>query len=598
MNKYFRKILSLLTRKEKKTLIYVFLGILVMGFLEVIGVGSIMPFISVASDPTIITSNIYLNKVYNLFGFMSEASFLFALGTAVIVFLFISNLARALVSYTVKRYAAMRNHYFSVRLLRKYISQPYVFFLNQNTSGLIKNTLGEVSVVVNKVLLPGLEMITNIIICFFIIGMLVFVDPVLSFLVVLILSVSYTLIYVVFRKILKRLGIERLAANTQRYKYTSEVLNGIKDVKILGRELTFLKLYEKPSKKFCINDAYNDIMGELPKYALETIAFGGILVMMLSLIKDQSDFSKIIPLISLYAFAGYRLMPAMQKIFRAITKLKYSAPVVDLLYDHMTNYENRPLNEKVTDFEKIKFNKEIVLDNIRFYYPGAQDPVIKKQSITIQANTTVGIVGSTGCGKTTLVDIVLGLLEPQEGNIYIDGVKITTENLHNWQANLGYVPQSIFLTDDTIASNIAFGVPPDEINMDAVLRAANVANLATFIEEELELQYDTLVGERGVRLSGGQRQRIGIARAVYHNPSVLILDEATSALDGLTESAIMDAIHNLSHKKTIIMIAHRITTVKECDVIYIMEKGRIIDSGKYDELIQRNKQFRQMAKGS
>jgi ABC-type multidrug transport system fused ATPase/permease subunit len=223
---------------------------------------------------------------------------------------------------------------------------------------------------------------------------------------------------------------------------------------------------------------------------------------------------------------------------------------------------------------------------------------VKDQSLTIKANTTIGLVGPTGCGKTTLVDIILGLLTVQAGNMYVDGIEITQENVDAWQANLGYVPQNIYLTDDTIAKNIAFGVPEDEVDFNAVKKAASVANLSEFVEKELERGYDTIVGDRGIRLSGGQRQRIGIARALYHDPSVLILDEATSALDGLTEMAIMDAIHNLSHQKTIIMIAHRLTTVKECDVIYVMDKGRIVDSGKYDELIQRNERFRRMAEGS
>ncbi|MDR2783638.1 MAG: ATP-binding cassette domain-containing protein, partial [Treponema sp.] len=243
------------------------------------------------------------------------------------------------------------------------------------------------------------------------------------------------------------------------------------------------------------------------------------------------------------------------------------------------------------------FHNSVRFENISFSYAGFEKAVIKNQSLHIKANTSVALVGSTGCGKTTFIDIMLGLLEPQEGKIFVDDVEITNENRKDWQVNLGYVPQSIFLTDDTIRNNIAFGVAPDKINDKMVVNAAKIANIHDFVENELAQKYETVIGERGIRLSGGQRQRIGIARAVYHNPSALILDEATSALDGVTENAIMDAIKRIGHKKTIIMVAHRITTVKNCDVIYMMDKGVIVDSGNYEELYKKNEMFRRMADG-
>jgi ABC-type multidrug transport system fused ATPase/permease subunit len=243
------------------------------------------------------------------------------------------------------------------------------------------------------------------------------------------------------------------------------------------------------------------------------------------------------------------------------------------------------------------FHKNIRLENIIFSYPNKEKSTINNQSLTIELNTSIALVGETGCGKTTFIDIILGLLEPKSGKIFIDDIEINDKNRKNWQKNLGYVPQSIYLTDDTIRNNIAFGVDPNKIDDNAVIKAADIARLHNFVTEELEKGYDTIIGERGVRLSGGQRQRIGIARAVYHDPSVLILDEATSALDGLTEGAIMDAIRALGHKKTIIIIAHRITTVRNCDVIYMMDKGTIVDSGNYEVLYEKNETFRKMADG-
>jgi ABC-type bacteriocin/lantibiotic exporter with double-glycine peptidase domain len=559
-----------------------------------------MPFISVASDPQSIYQNEYLSAAYEYLDFSSERSFLTLLGGAVIFVIVLSNVSRAAMSYVLKRYGAMRLHSLSYRLLKRYLRQPYIYFVMRNSSELSKNILSEVGVVINKVLMPSLEMLAYGIVSVFIVGLLIATEPLLALLVAVVLSLSYTLIYIVVRKKLLHLGEQRLNANRDKYKLTNEAFNGIKDVKILRREKTFIKIFEEPSKLFALNDAASNIISDIPKYALETVAFGGILIILLYLIQVRGDFQQIVPVIGLYAFAGYRLMPALQRIFNGVTKIRYHQSIVGYIKNE---FENTAVPEKMS-FDKVTLRKgielrqEIRLEDIRFLYPNTHEDVVKDQSLTIKANTTIGLVGPTGCGKTTLVDIILGLLTVQAGNMYVDGIEITQENVDAWQANLGYVPQNIYLTDDTIAKNIAFGVPEDEVDFNAVKKAASVANLSEFVEKELERGYDTIVGDRGIRLSGGQRQRIGIARALYHDPSVLILDEATSALDGLTEMAIMDAIHNLSHQKTIIMIAHRLTTVKECDVIYVMDKGRIVDSGKYDELIQRNERFRRMAEGS
>lgn len=593
-----RMILSLLTVSEKRKLIVVFFAMLIAGALEIIGVGSIMPFISVASDPASIKSNKLLNWAFTTFGFTDPQRFVFFLGIAVIGFILVNNLGRTAISYIIHRFSGMRLHWISLRLLRKYLRQPYIFFLNQNSSDLSKNILSEVAVVVNRVLIILLQMISNTVISICIIGLLFFVDPLLALTVSIVLGVSYFVIFGLVRNYLGRKGIERAQVNTDRYKYVYEALGGIKDVKLLGREEVFLDLYAKPSRQYAINDAMSEVVSDVPKYIMETIAFGGILVIILVLMGAGGNLNSILPLVSLYAFGGYRLMPALQKVFKAFAKIKYSFPVVEIVHRHLVGLPDGAARTDVLDIEPLSFKNRMDLESIRFTYPEMSEPVIKDQNLSIDANTSIGFVGPTGCGKTTLVDIVLGLLRPQFGTMKVDGTVISEENLRSWQANLGYVPQTIFLTDSTIARNIAFGIPEDQIDMEAVRKASRIANLDGFIERELEHGYETQVGERGVRLSGGQRQRIGIARAMYHNPSVLILDEATSALDGLTEQAIMDAIHNLSHKKTIIMIAHRITTVRECDVIYVLDHGAIVDRGTYDELIKRNESFRLMAEGS
>ena len=298
-------------------------------------------------------------------------------------------------------------------------------------------------------------------------------------------------------------------------------------------------------------------------------------------------------MISLYAMAGYRLMPALQVIYGAVSNIKYNMPAFNILVNDF--YKSTVKISKELEQEPIELNDKLEIRGISFSYQNSEYPVIKNLTLDIKHNTTVGLIGSTGAGKTTLIDIILGLLTPETGSLIVDGKEINQSNIPAWQKNIGYVPQTIYLTDDTVERNIAFAVEEEEIDRELVINAAELANLDKFILT-LPDQYETSVGERGVRLSGGQRQRIGIARALYHNPIVLVFDEATSSLDGITEVAIMDAIHNLSHKKTIIMIAHRLSTVKECDVIHMMKDGEIVVSGTYQQLIAENEEFQQMAK--
>jgi ABC-type multidrug transport system fused ATPase/permease subunit len=306
--------------------------------------------------------------------------------------------------------------------------------------------------------------------------------------------------------------------------------------------------------------------------------------------------NEVIPILSLYAFAGYRLMPALQQIYGGMTAVKYNMPALQLIIKDLRECDNTTTNKKDL-VGSVAFKKSLYLESINFCYEGTNKNILTNLNLEIQCRTTVGIVGSTGSGKTTLVDIVLGLLTQNSGNIFVDNIQINSDNISLWQEHLGYVPQSIFLTDDTIERNIAFSLSDSEIDSSKIKKASKIAELDSFINE-LPNKYKTYVGERGVRLSGGQRQRIGIARALYNNPDLLVFDEATSSLDGVTENAIVDAIHNLSNKKTIIMIAHRLSTVKECDIIYVLENGSIVDSGKYDKLISENEYFKKVASSS
>ncbi|MDR2484670.1 MAG: ABC transporter ATP-binding protein/permease [Treponema sp.] len=591
-----RLIFALFDTREKRQLVFVLAALLFIGFIELIGIGSIGPFISVVSNPKVIHANPYLNKVYTWFNFTSDAGFIIALGVAVIIVLVLSNLCLAAANFMIYYYSAKRRHTIAMRLFEQYLRQPYIFYLNTSTADLSKRILNDTGNFISSVLINVLQFISGSIISLCIIFLLIALNPVLALIVSLVLGLSYSIIFSYVKDFLAKKGEEGNTQNFLKYKYIYDGFGGIKDIKILGKEKVFLDFFAGPSKKSAMNEAARDIVNEMPKYLLETIAIGGILGVILFMIHFGAVIDDFLPVLTVYVFGAYRMLPLLQKVFKAAASIKYSFPIVEELY---RDFKELPPGNAliIKDIPRMSFHNHIDLEKIVFRYPTGNKDVIRNQSITIASNTSVAFVGFTGCGKTTLADIILGLLEPQSGKLYIDDVEITDDNRKNWQKNLGYVPQSIYLTDDTIRNNIAFGIESRMIDDQAVIKAAQLANIHDFIVTELEKGYDTIIGERGIRLSGGQRQRIGIARAVYHDPSVLVLDEATSALDSLTENAIIDAIKNMSGKKTIIMIAHRITTVKNCDMIYLMDTGIIADQGAYEELYQKNEAFRKMADG-
>ena len=408
----------------------------------------------------------------------------------------------------------------------------------------------------------------------------------------------YTLIFKLVKLKLYNLGLATTKDNFKLLKAVNEAMSGIKDIKLRGSEKEFINRFSLPSINIANYQAQKTLIAALPRYLLEIVAFGGIVAIIISLISiNKGMISTIIPVISLYVMASYRLMPAFQQIYSGLSGIKFDLPAFENIV-HEFSGSNVEKKEQVSDSDTpISFDEKLQINKLDFTYESSEIPVLNNLDLTIYPNTTVGLVGLTGSGKTTLVDIILGLLTPESGVILLDELEIDSNNKSAWQKNIGYVPQSIFLTDDTIIRNIAFAVPDDEISIEKAEKAAKMANLHEFITT-LPKQYNTLVGERGIRLSGGQRQRIGIARALYYNPEILVLDEATSSLDGITEEIIIDAIKSLSHKKTIIMIAHRLSTVKECDVIHLINNGKIVDSGTYEHLMTHSDEFRRMAKNS
>ena len=596
MPKTVKKVLKLLTTGDKKKLVLLLFINIISSIVGLAGIASVIPFVGLVSNPGFVFKNKYLFAIYHFFNFGNINEFIIFAGIAILLIFVFSNIILAFSAWFNISYTRSISYNLSRSLLRYYLTQQYEFFLKRNSSDLIKNIFSEVGMVITHVIKPGLDLLAKGLFSFFIALFLVYVSPGVAFAVVAVLGGMYGLIYLFIRKKITKSGIVKVRTNRERFKYAYEVYGGIKDVKLLGKEQVYLDRYSKVALEFETVQATVQVLTQMPKFALETIAFGGILLLVISLFVVSGEIQNVLPLIALYTFAGYKLMPAIETIFKALAGIRGNIASLDLLYKEIENYKTYKTEEDEDhDNSRLPFKQRLELNNITFAYKGMDIPVIDNMTLSIKANTTVGFVGATGCGKTTTIDIILGLLNPRTGGVLVDGVPVIKENLRSWQNQLGYVPQQIYLLDDSIIRNIAFGVSDDEIDTEAVVRAAGIANIQSFIENELPEGYKTIVGERGVRLSGGQRQRIGIARALYYDPAVLVFDEATSALDNITEAAVMDAIDNIMGTKTIIIIAHRLTTVKKCDAIYFMEKGKVIAQGTYDELIESSEEFRKVA---
>lgn len=581
----FKKLLFLLTPLERKRAYLLLLGILVMAFLDMVSVASILPFMTVLTNPGIIETNIILNSMFeasHIFGVENTQQFLFALGVLVFIALVTSLTSKAFITYSLIRFMHMLEFSIDKRLMEGYLKQPYSWFLNRNSADLGKTILSEVGIVIGSGIKPMLDLIAKGTVAIAIITLLIIADPKLAVIVGILLLGAYGLMFYFVRRYLHQAGQERLKNNELLFRAASEAFGAAKEVKVGGLEKTFITNFSNFAKIIARTTASSQIIAQLPRFILEAITFGGILLILLYVIKETGSFNNALPIISLYVFAGYRLMPPLQQMYSSFTQLTFVGPSLDKLYDDVRTL--KPFKEN-HDHEILSLKNNINLKNIYYSYPNTSRTALKNINFNIPAKSTVGLVGTTGSGKTTTVDIILGLFEAQKGTLEVDGKIITSQNSRSWQRTIGYVPQQIYLSDNTVAANIAFGVEPEDINQEAIIKASKIAKLHEFVVDELPNQYKTNIGERGVRLSGGQRQRIGIARALYHNPQVLILDEATSALDNKTEKAVMDAVNNLSKDITIILIAHRLNTVKNCDIIFKFDKGKLIAQGSYNEVI-------------
>lgn len=583
----FSKILFLLSPKERNQAYFILFITSVMALIDILGVVSIMPFMAVLANPNLIETNFYLQKIFDfssLFSVKSDQEFLFFLGILVFLILIFSLIFKAITTYIQIKFIQMRHYSIGKRLMKVYLSQPYSWYLNRHSADFGKTILSEVNQIIGGALTPVMELISKSILAIALIILIIFIDFEVAFLVGSFFVFLYLLIFKLTNNFLLKIGKERLDANKKRFIAVNDVFSSIKAIKITNKENYYINNFSVATKKFSNTLASLNILSQIPRFALEGLTFGGMLMLTLFLMSKKGSLGNSLPLITLYAFAAYRLLPAIQQIYSAFNQLKFIGPAVDSVYQDIKNLTS---NEIILDDKdnNLNFKNEIVLRNIFYSYPNSKKKALSNISIKFPFKSTVGIVGKTGSGKTTLVDIILGLLEAEDGSFEVDGQKISQNNIKNWQKLIGYVPQDIFLSDCSIKENIALGINTKDINLQQIENVSKTAKLHDFVINNLPDKYETIIGERGVRLSGGQRQRIGIARALYNNPKILILDEATSSLDNNTEKKVMDAIYKITDDITVIIIAHRLNTIKNCDKIFKLEDGKFIREIKYKDII-------------
>lgn len=589
---------ELLDARERRNALTVLAIAALSAFASTAMVGSMMPFLSVLSDPTYIHGSPMLSEAYSRFGFASTYWFLIALGAVVLGVITLAMALQLLKVYAVARFSMMRVHSLSRRLIARYLSQPYEYFLDHHSGDMGTRVLAEAQEVVGHFLRPVMEAVTASLTIVALVIFLLWVEPLVALGSFSILGGIYGGIFGLARVRLHRLGQIRVTANAERYRVATEALGGIKDIKLLGRERAYSDRFVTASQRWASAQTQVQLISQIPTFAMQGVGFGGAVLLCLVLINPGAfelgrALDTLLPTLGVFAFAGQRMMPELSKLYQSITEIQAGKAAVDTVHGDLQGTQP---SLPVAMPQALGLKSSFQLNCVTYHYPRTERGGVSDISVSIRAGEKIGIVGSTGAGKTTLADIFLGLLQPRSGTILVDGVPLIIDMLRSWQQTVGYVPQDIFLTDSSVAENIALGVDPGQIEMDRVIRAARIARIDEFIQTELPQGYKTTVGERGVRLSGGQRQRIGIARALYHDADLIVFDEATSALDNMTEADVMEAIEALPGDKTVLMIAHRLSTVKRCDRIIVLDRGRIVGCDIWDNLMNDNDVFQKIAR--
>lgn len=565
------KIWNLLTSAERRSAV-VLLGLMFIGMvLETLGIGLVIPALALMTQSDLATKYPVLAPWLNSLGNPSYerlviAGMLTLVGVYAVKALFLGFLAWRQAGFVHEFHSNL-----SQRLFAGYLRQPYAFHLQRNSAQLIRNTIGQADDLAN-VIYQGLILITEILVLLSISTLLLTVEPLGAVLVVSTFGLAGWGFNRITRSRILRWGEARQHHEGMRIQHLQQGLGGAKDVKLLGRESDFLAQYWLHNAGSARVGQRQVTLQALPRLWLELLAVSGLAALVLVMIVQGKPLEALLPTLGLFAAAAFRLMPSVNRVLAALQTVRYALPVIDTLHSELRLLDTTKIPQHG---QPLSFKNALTLDQISFQYQSAQTQALRGVSLSIPCGASVGFIGGSGAGKSTLVDILLGLLTPVSGTVKVDGIDIQT-NMRGWQDQIGYVSQSIFLTDDTLRRNVAFGLPADQIDEAAVWRAIQAAQLKQFVND-LPQGLDTLVGERGIRLSGGQRQRIGIARALYHDPPVLVLDEATSSLDIATERGFMEAVYSLQGKKTLLIVAHRLSTVEHCDPLFCLEQGRVLE---------------------
>lgn len=575
------KIRVIFTRKQKIKFIILF-GILFVGsLLEFMGVSLILPFVQLVMDADSGSGGL-LSWLGELFHTDSSRELLFYMGLLLMAVYVVKNVYLLAMKYIQLRFVFNNRLELSGRLMRSYMKKPYTFHLEKNSSEILRSVTTDVNNLYDMIM-DGIDLISNLLIIGMLAVFLIYTDPVITLIVVLLLGGCSGIYFLFMRGRTVGYGRQNQIYNSKMIQAVNQALGGIKEIKILAREDYFVKSYEENGRSYASSLKRSQLFQHMPKYLIETVCVCGVLGAVLVKLRLGAEIKELVPQLSVFAVAAFRLLPSVNQINQLISRILFLRPSIDKIYEDLQEAGfkkgDKPSGENYPELSRADV---IRLEQVSFRYPGTEKDILKEVSVELPLQESIGLVGSSGSGKTTFMDILLGLLRPDSGRVCY-GDQDIQDYPESWGRKLGYIPQSIYLADDTIRRNVAFGIPDSRIKEDKVRKALEEAQLLEFVEG-LEEGLDTKVGESGVRLSGGQRQRIGIARALYQEPEILVLDEATSALDTATEQAVMEAVEHLRGKCTLLMIAHRTSTLKDCDRIYRVEDGTLKLVGDEEEL--------------
>jgi len=605
MIKKIIEIFLFLDESQQKKIIYLQLLILLTALMEVLSLFAIAPFVSILVDFEVINREGYISNIYSYLGFESPRIFLFFFALLFLCILYISNLTHMLTIWLVTTNSVKMGTTLGTRMYSFYLNREWLFHVKNNSAQLINKIAQESDRITLGIILPAILMIAKLAVSLFIVTAMIIYNPLVALIVGVILGTCYFTIWTIIKTTIMKNGIIVTLAQEKRFKLMSEGFGGVKELLISGRQGFFSNLFKHKSDEWANSVGRNQALSQIPRFIIELIAFSIIVgfILFITSIKNENNFISLLPVLSIYVLGGLKLLPAFQAIFTYLTSMKSNISAYDNIRQNMIDCKEEEINESILkkDTEisiEMDLKKELRFQNVYFKNlkkKKKNNYVVSDLNFSIKKNQTTGIVGKSGSGKSTIIDLIVGLISPDSGKIFIDDKNLMENNKHFWQKNISLVSQSIFLSDSTIRENIAFGITSDKIDDDQVYAVLERSQLKEYVNQ-LPDGINTIIGEHGVQLSGGQRQRVGIARSLYSNSKLIIFDEATSSLDGLTEAAIIKSINDIQNAKTIVIVAHRLASVKKCHKIYFVDSGKIIDSGTYQELVDKNELFRQMVK--